>query len=149
MRKVLLLAALAMVATLVFAPMAMAQDDLNCDDLSEAEEQAVFDANPSDPNNLDDNDNGIPCENDDTDNGSFTLPAEETTMMEPTSVEPTTVEPTTASPTASSTASPTAGPTASAASLPATGGPASGMALASLALLVGTGMMALGIIRRS
>ncbi len=46
-----------MAASLVFAPMAVAQDVLNCDDLSEAEEQAVFAADPSDPNNLDANDN--------------------------------------------------------------------------------------------
>ena len=36
------MAALCMTAVLAFAPMAMAQDDLNCDDLSEAEEQACY-----------------------------------------------------------------------------------------------------------
>ena len=57
---------------LVVSP-AMAQtDDLNCDDLSEAEEQAVFAADPSDPNNLDGNDNdGRPCEEDNTDNRTY------------------------------------------------------------------------------
>ena len=53
MRKVLLLASLCMALALVLSAPAMAQDDLNCDDLSEAEEQAVFAANPTDPNNLD------------------------------------------------------------------------------------------------
>ena len=57
-----------------------------------------------------------------------------------------------ASPTASSTASPTASSTAtasaSASSLPETGGPVSVLALGSLALLVGTGIMAFGIVRR-
>lgn len=148
LRKVLLLAALAMAVTMVFAPMAVAQD-VDCPQLSEAEEQAVFAADPSDPNGLDENENGVPCEDDMTDDGSFTLPTEETTMMEPTSVEPTTVEPTTASPTASPIASPTASPTASAAPLPSTGGPVSVLALGSLALLVGSGIMAFGIMRRS
>jgi len=57
---------------LVVSP-AMAQTgDLDCPQLSEAEEQAVFAADPSDPNNLDGNDNdGMPCEEDTTDNGSY------------------------------------------------------------------------------
>lgn len=74
MRRLLLLLALCMAAALAFAPAALAQDDLNCADLSEAEEQAVFDADPSDPNNLDDDDDGLPCEDDTSDNGSFALP---------------------------------------------------------------------------
>lgn len=43
---------------------AAAQGDLNCDDFDTQEEaQAVFDADPSDPNGLDGNDNdGIACE---------------------------------------------------------------------------------------
>ena len=37
--------------------------DLNCGDFAtQAEAQAVFDANPSDPNNLDRDDDGIACE---------------------------------------------------------------------------------------
>jgi hypothetical protein len=58
-----------------------------------------------------------------------------------------------ASPTASSTASPTASSTASASaaasSLPETGGPVSVMALVPLALLLGTGLLALRLVRRS
>ena len=69
-----MLLALCMALTLAFAPMALAQDDLNCGDLSEAEEQAVFDADPSDPNNLDDDDDDRPCEDDTSDNGSFASP---------------------------------------------------------------------------
>ena len=61
----------------------------------------------------------------------------------------TTANPT-ASPTASPTTSPTVSPTALASSLPETGGPAvSVLALGSLALLVGSGIMAFGIIRRN
>ncbi len=59
----------------------------------------------------------------------------------------------TASPTASPTVSPTASATASASAsvsaLPETGGPVSVLALGSLALLVGSGIMAFGLIRRS
>jgi hypothetical protein len=57
---------------LVVSPAVAQTDALNCDDLSEAEEKAVFDADPSDPNGLDGNDNdGMPCEEDNTDNGSY------------------------------------------------------------------------------
>ncbi len=56
-----------------------------------------------------------------------------------------------ASPTASPTASATASASASASvsALPETGGPVSVLALGSLALLVGSGIMAFGLIRRS
>lgn len=72
MRKLLLMASLCMIAALVLPGTAFAQDeDLDCPDLSEAEEQAVFNGVPGDPNGLDENDNGVPCEDDDTDNGSY------------------------------------------------------------------------------
>ncbi len=57
---------------LMVSPAVAQTDALNCDDLSEAEEQAVFAADPSDPNQLDGNDNdGMPCEEDNKDNGSY------------------------------------------------------------------------------
>ncbi|MBK1784408.1 excalibur calcium-binding domain-containing protein [Prauserella sp. ASG 168] len=41
-----------------------AQNDLNCDDFSsQAEAQAALDRDPSDPNNLDGDGDGIACEN--------------------------------------------------------------------------------------
>ncbi|HEX2578522.1 MAG TPA: hypothetical protein VHK88_19420 [Aquihabitans sp.] len=51
-------------ALLAFAPSAYAQDVTNCDDYTtQAEAQAVLDADPSDPNGLDGNDNdGLACE---------------------------------------------------------------------------------------
>jgi hypothetical protein len=60
----LLLAALCMAATFAFAPAAVAQDELNCEDFATQEEaQAELDADPSDPNGLDGNDNdGRACE---------------------------------------------------------------------------------------
>ena len=43
---------------------ASAQDTLNCDDFSSlAEAQAALDADPADPNGLDEDDDGIACEN--------------------------------------------------------------------------------------
>ena len=166
MKRVLLLAALCMAMALVFAPMAMAQDNLNCADLSEAEEQAVFAADPSDPNGLDENDNGVPCEDDDTDNGSFALPEEVTMMEEPTSVEPTTVEPTSVEPTMmeettmmvtaspqsdeESAPSPTSAEPDEASPLPDTGGVFSPafLSVAAAILLVGGGIASASIMRR-
>lgn len=86
MRKLLYLATLSMVATLLFAPAASAQDTLNCDDFtSQADAQAALRADPSDPNGLDGNDDdGIACE-------SLPAPRDETPVV----VEPppeTTVE---------------------------------------------------------
>jgi len=141
MRKVLLLAALCALAVFTIASAASAQEDLDCGQLSEAEEQAVFASAPGDPHGLDADDDGIPCEDDTTDDGSFALP-EETTMMEPTTVEPTTVEPTTVSPAAdqySATPEP----------LPETGGTSLALAIAPLALLVGGSLLAFRIVRRS
>lgn len=62
MRKVSLLSLLSMLLMLVSSP-AFAQDDLNCEDFAtQAEAQAALDADPSDPNNLDADDDGIACE---------------------------------------------------------------------------------------
>lgn len=58
-------AAVVLAAAMSFplAGAALAQDDLNCADFSTQEEaQDVFDADPSDPNQLDDDDDGIACE---------------------------------------------------------------------------------------
>jgi len=155
MRRLLLLAALAMIGTLVFAPATLAQD-LNCVDFdTQAAAQAQLRANPSDPNGLDGNDDdGIACE-------SLPGPRDEVpvqgaigaggqTMMEPTTVEPTTVEPTTVEPTTvePTTVSPAAQSAATPVPLPASGGPVSLMALAPLALLVGSGLLAFRIVRR-
>ena len=64
MRRLLYTATLAMLAMLVFAPAALAQQgDLNCEDFgSQAEAQGNLRANPSDPNNLDTEDDGVACE---------------------------------------------------------------------------------------
>ena len=53
----------AIVLLLIFAFPAWGQDDLNCDDFpTQAAAQANLDANPSDPNNLDADDDGQACE---------------------------------------------------------------------------------------
>ncbi|MGB3681869.1 MAG: excalibur calcium-binding domain-containing protein [Rubrobacteraceae bacterium] len=71
MRRLLYLAALAMVASLVLAPAAFAQvrgpsggdGTYNCDSFDTQEQaQAFYNADPSDPNDLDADGDGIPCE---------------------------------------------------------------------------------------
>ena len=148
MRKVLLLAALAMVAALVFAPMALAQD-LNCSDFATQEEaQAVYEQDTSDPNNLDGfsgEDDGIACE-------SLPSGGDSTATPSASPIASTTGGPLTPLPSASGSAltqgiASTAAPSASV--LPETGGPAAAISIVSLALIVGTGIIAFGITRRS
>ena len=63
MKRLLYLAAVAMVVTLVLAPAAMAQQDLDCSDFATQEEaQAVFNQDTSDPNRLDADNDNIACE---------------------------------------------------------------------------------------
>ncbi len=146
MRRLLLLAALCALAVLALAPAAMAQTDLNCPDLSEAEEQAVFNADPSDPNNLDANDNGIPCEDDTTDNGSYVPPAEDDATPGPADDEADDVQYGAddvqyGADDVQYNATPTA-------ALPETGGLTPALALVPLALLVAGGLLATRIVRR-
>jgi hypothetical protein len=62
-RKVLLLASLSMMGTLLFAPAVLAQADLDCADFAtQPQAQAEFDRDPSDPNGLDADNDGIACE---------------------------------------------------------------------------------------
>lgn len=73
MRKLSLLSLMSMLLMLMLSPAAVAQDDLNCDDFAtQAEAQATLDADPSDPNNLDADDDGIACE--DTFGGGTAIP---------------------------------------------------------------------------
>ena len=64
MRRFMLLAALCAALVLAMAPVALAQaGDLDCANFATQEEaQAVYDADPSDPNGLDDDNDGIACE---------------------------------------------------------------------------------------
>ena len=64
MRRILFLAILYVATILMLVPMASAQDLLNCDRLdsqAEAQDELRTD-DPADPNNLDDDDDGIACE---------------------------------------------------------------------------------------
>lgn len=142
----LLLAALAMAATLVFAPAVLAQDVDCSEDVPQAEEQVIFEAaGPGDPNRLDDDDDGIACE-EPGGSGSTASPTPSASPIASTTGGPLTPLPS-ASGSPSPSASATATPTASV--LPETGGPAAAISIVSLALIVGTGIMAFGIIRRS
>ena len=63
MKRLLYLSTVCMIAMLVLAPVAMAQNTLNCDDFgSQADAQANLRANPGDLNNLDADDDGVACE---------------------------------------------------------------------------------------
>lgn len=132
-----------MIGMLVFVPAAFAQADLNCDDFdSQADAQATLDADPSDPNNLDADDDGLACED------FFGGVDPEPTPPEPTTPETTTTETATpindadddqyATPTAPA---PAPSEAAAATVLPDTGG-ASVIALAAGALLIAGGIIA-------
>jgi len=154
MRNVLLLAALCALAVLAVTPPALAQDT-DCSDYStQAQAQAVLEADMSDPNGLDADDDGIACE---------TLPgggggggggggAEDTMSASPSSAaSPASSSPATTSATASTTATSTAMATAQASpapELPGTGGPAPAVSLAAVALLVGGGILAAAVMYR-
>ncbi len=149
MRRLLLLATLCMVAALVFAPAAMAQDEFDCSDFDTQEEaQAEFNSDPSDPSGLDEDpgaDDGIACETLPS-GGSTASPMAEETMME--SASPMAEE--SATPMAEESATATATASASASPLPDTGGVVSPAALSLIAalLLVGGGIMSASIARR-
>lgn len=62
MKRLLCFTTLYIAVSLVIAPLSWAQD-LNCANfVSQAEAQAELRSNPSDPNNLDDDSDGIACE---------------------------------------------------------------------------------------
>jgi LPXTG-motif cell wall-anchored protein len=57
------LALLSLLAVGLFAlPSGAAAQDLDCDQVTQAEAQAQLDADPSDPNNFDGDDDGLACE---------------------------------------------------------------------------------------
>jgi hypothetical protein len=129
MKRLLLLAALCALAVLAFMPAALAQDGLNCKDFdSQAEAQAELRANPSDPNNLDADNDGVACE-------SLPPGGEEPPPVEPPAGENGVDDDQYVSP-----ATPTT-PVATDGELPDTGGPAL-LPLAG-ALLVGAGLLRL------
>ena len=69
MRRLVYLAALSMVFMMMAAAPAVAQGDLDCDDFSsQAEAQQTLRQDPSDPNGLDAEGDGVACETEDYDN---------------------------------------------------------------------------------
>ena len=149
MRNVLLLAALCALAVLMFAPATLAQDTDCADYATQAQAQAVLDADMSDPNGLDADDDGIACE---------TLPGgnmgggggSTTTGTTSGTTRGTTTGTTTGTPTGTTTG--TTGAAAaqySTTALPGTGGPSGSALLPIGALLVlGGGILALVAMRR-
>ena len=146
MRKLGFLAVTSMLGTLVLAPAALAQDDLNCDDFATAAD-ATAAMRPGDPDNLDANDNGIACEDSlpaggDDSTSSATSEAEDDNSA--TSTASAEADDESSTPTATSTSD----STASASALPDTGGSPLVLGLAPLALLVGGAIVAVGLVRR-
>ncbi len=122
MRRLLLLAALSMVVMLVLAPAAMAQD-VDCPQLAPGEAEAILAADPSDPNRLDADNDGIPCE---SGTGTGTPTQSPATEQYQYSTQPATT-PSTA--------------------LPSSGGIS--LLLPAALLLVGSGILGLAIARRN
>ena len=137
MRRWLLLALSVALAVLVFAPVAAAQeDDGGFDDKS-------MDARGADDKGFDDRGRGM------DDRG-----VDDTTVASPASTASASASPT-ASPSASASAPPSASPTASPSTtaaatpvLPDTSGFPPAWVLGPLAMILGGGLMALGIVRR-
>ena len=154
MRKLSLLAALCMLGVLALAPAAFAQDTLNCKDFpSQGAAQANLMQNPSDPNRLDANNNGVACEDYPYAAGTPTnmtpvTPNQTTTpaaITTPAATTNTTPAPTSTAATTSTPPAPAAAPTAGA--LPSSGGPV--LLIPAAALLLGSGLLVLGIVRRN
>ncbi len=126
-------------------PTTPTQGDLDCADFaSQAEAQATFNADPSDPNGLDADNDGIACE----ENVPTTPTA--TQYTPPTTTAPMTTAPTATAPTATApmttapmTTAPTTAPTMS--ELPTTGGPS---LLIPAGVLLASGLIGLGVMRR-
>jgi hypothetical protein len=148
LRKLAFLAVTSMLGTLVLAPAALAQD-YNCSDFDTLEEAQAY-YSPD----LDYDGDGIACDS---------LPSGHTTAPSTAHATPTATE--TPVPLAqcsaewciataeadddeTATATATADSTASATTLPDTGGSPLALGLAPLALLVGGGIVALGLVRR-
>ena len=142
-----------MLGTLLFAPAVLAQEVYDCDDFDTQEEaQAEYNRDTTDPSGLDEDDgadDGIACETLPSGGSSATPSASPSASP----VASTTGGPLTPLPSASGSPSPSASasatPTTSASVLPETGGPATAISIVSLALIVGTGIMAFGLVRRS
>ena len=170
MRRLSLLAALCMALALVFAQAAVAQSrgpsgadgTYNCEDFDFQEDaQAVYDQDTSDPNGLDGpigtgftGEQGVACEelpSAGTGTDVSVEPAAETSV-EPSasaSAEPGDEVPATPSASENVSASASASATATAEpDLPATGGLSPALTLVPLALLLGTGLLSLRMVRR-
>lgn len=114
--------------------------DLDCADFAtQAEAQAEYDADPSDPNGLDADADGVACEElTGVDDSSISASPEADDDASPT-----------ASPESDDEGSATASATASAESeLPETGGVAPALTIVPLALLLGAGLLSLRMVRQ-
>jgi hypothetical protein len=144
MKRLLYLATLGLVASMILASPVLAQtSDVDCADYATQEQaQAVYNADPSDPNGLDADDDGIACETlasgGSMEDGTMMMEMEDgTMMMAPTQYAPTTPAEGVDEMTPSTT---TTTP------LPDTGGPS--LLIPAAVLLLGSGLIGLGVLRR-
>jgi hypothetical protein len=148
-RKLLHLAALCALATLAFAPTALAQDLYDCSDF-DTQEEAQAQLLPGDPYGLDEDSDNKACEDLPSGGNTMSTPASHSTSpsASPTSSAAASSA-TSATVSASSGAStPTTASASATASVLAETGGASPLALISIALLIGGGILAAGILRR-
>ncbi len=124
MRKLFYLVALSMMALVLYAPAAMAQDLYDCGDFA-TQEEAQQQLLPGDPYGLDEDGDGIACE---------TLPSSQTIPPPP--------PPPPGPPPPPPPGPPPPPP------MPQTGGPAVGLLLPASALLIGAGIVAAAVLRR-
>lgn len=157
MKRLLYLATLGLVASMMFAPAALGQSrgpsgadgTFNCPDFDFQEDaQAVYDQDTSDPNGLDGaigteftGQQGVACEElpsrgTATDGGMLQQPTT------PNQYTPTTTAPTAT--TAPTTTAPTTAPNIT--EMPATGGPS--LLIPAVGLLLASGLIGLGVLRR-
>lgn len=160
-KRLLYLATLSLVASMMFAPAALGQSrgpsgadgTFNCPDFDFQEDaQAVYDQDTSDPNGLDGaigtgftGQQGVACEElpsrGTATDGGMTQQPTTPNQYTPTTTAPTaTTAPTTTAPT---TTAPTTAPTIT--EMPATGGPS---LLVPAGLLLASGLIGLGLMRR-
>ena len=140
MKRMVYVVTAALAAMLVLAPVALGQD-VDCPQLSFEDAQAILAQDPSDPNRLDADNDGIACD----DNAPAQQPQateqpppesgvmEQTTMVEKTVVGEPKMQPEGTQP------------------LPKSGGPAIGspsLILPATALLLGSGVLAFAVLRR-
>ncbi len=147
MKRLLYIATLGLVASMMLASPVLAQtSDVDCADYATQEQaQAVYNADPSDPNGLDADGDGIACETlasgGSMDDGTMMMEMEDGTMMMD---DGTMMMDDSSMGTSPMTTAPTTAPNIT--EMPATGGPS--LLIPAVGLLLASGLIGLGVLRR-